>query len=126
MIGLIWHVFAGVGLEADQPDLDRVSSDQGFLIGQSVFSSKQGAGPLGEKEAPRNHPEISSQKLAEFECLFRRRILGQYPAAPCSPGPFVLLLICDRPDQGQLRCQTPAEYKIEIVHPWVQKSYPAL
>ena len=24
--------------------------------------------------------------------LFRRRILGQYPAAPCSPGPFVLLL----------------------------------
>ena len=25
--------------------------------------------------------------------LFRRRILGQYPAAPYSPGPFVLLLI---------------------------------
>ena len=24
--------------------------------------------------------------------LFRRRIFGQYPAAPCSPGPFVLLL----------------------------------
>ena len=24
--------------------------------------------------------------------LFRRRLLGQYPAAPCSPGPFVLLL----------------------------------
>ena len=21
--------------------------------------------------------------------LFRRRILGRYPAAPCSPGPFV-------------------------------------
>ena len=27
-----------------------------------------------------------------FWPLFRRRILGQYPAAPCSPGPFVLLL----------------------------------
>ena len=24
--------------------------------------------------------------------LFRRRILGKYPVAPCSPGPFVLLL----------------------------------
>ena len=63
-----------------------------------------------EKGAPRNHPEISSQKLApilsaDFPsrllckgqstvlALFRRRILGQYSAAPCSPGPFVLLLI---------------------------------
>ena len=61
-----------------------------------------------EKGAPRNHPETSSQKLADFGCrfpydcygrdrgtilaLFRRRILGQYPAAPCSPGPFCLLL----------------------------------
>ena len=61
-----------------------------------------------EKGPPRNHPEKSSQKLAVVECrlpydsynrhrrhfwaLFRRRILGQYPAAPCSPGPFVLLL----------------------------------
>ena len=26
--------------------------------------------------------------------LFGRRILGQYPAAPSSPGPFVLLLNC--------------------------------
>ena len=57
----------------------------------------------GEKGVPRSHPEISSQELADFECrfpydsygrgaLFRRSILGQYPAAPCSPGPFVLLL----------------------------------
>ena len=59
------------------------------------------------KGPPRNHPEISSQKLADFECgfpmtpmegtehhlaLFRRRILGQYPASPRSPGPFRLLL----------------------------------
>ena len=28
----------------------------------------------------------------EGTALFRRRILGQYLAAPCSPGPFVLLL----------------------------------
>ena len=27
--------------------------------------------------------------------LFRRRILGQYPAAPFSPGPFGLLLTYD-------------------------------
>ena len=35
VIGLIRQGFAGVGLEADQPDRDRVSSDQGFLIGRS-------------------------------------------------------------------------------------------
>ena len=33
VIGLIRQGFASVGLEADQPDRDRVSSDQGFLIG---------------------------------------------------------------------------------------------
>ena len=59
--------------------------------------SSETKGP-GEKGAPRNHPEISSQKLAGFECrfppsrllwkgqstilaLFRRRILGQYHAS---------------------------------------------
>ena len=35
VIGLIRQGFARVGLEADQPDRDRVSSDQGFLIGLS-------------------------------------------------------------------------------------------
>ena len=35
VIGLIRQGFARVGLEADQPDRDWVSSDQGFLIGQS-------------------------------------------------------------------------------------------
>ena len=35
VIGLIRQGFASVGLEADQPDRDRVSSDQGFLIGRS-------------------------------------------------------------------------------------------
>ena len=33
--GLIRQGFARVGLEADQPDRDRVSSDRGFLVGQS-------------------------------------------------------------------------------------------
>ena len=63
---------------------------------------------VSEKASPPNHPEISSQKVADFECifpydpygrnraailtLFGRRVLGQYPAAPSSPGPFVLLL----------------------------------
>ena len=61
----------------------------------------------GEKGAPRNHPEISSQKMADFECRFPYNSYGrdrapfwpflgegfwQYPAAPSSPGPFVLLL----------------------------------
>ena len=59
---------------------------------------------LGERMGP---PEII-QKFCLRKCrcpydsygrqttimaLFRRRILGQYPAANCSPGPFVLLLI---------------------------------
>ena len=35
VIGLIRQGFASVGLEADQPDRDRVSSDHGFLIGRS-------------------------------------------------------------------------------------------
>ena len=72
----------------------------------NLVSSKP-KGP-GEEGAPRNHPEISSQKVANVECrftydsygrdrapfwaLFRRRILGQYLAAPCSPGTFVSLL----------------------------------
>ena len=60
-------------------------------------------------EAPTNHPEISSRKLADFECRFpyfdshgrdrapfwpflRTMIFGHHPATPCSPGPFVLLL----------------------------------
>ena len=34
VIGLIWQVAASVELEADQPDRDRVSPDQGFLIGR--------------------------------------------------------------------------------------------
>ena len=34
VIGLIRQDFARVGLEADQHDRDRVSSDQGFLIGR--------------------------------------------------------------------------------------------
>ena len=35
---------------------------------RSFVSSKTKG--LGEKGAPRNHPEISSQKLADFECRF--------------------------------------------------------
>ena len=35
VIGLIRQGFVRVGLEADQPDRDLVSSDQGFLIGRS-------------------------------------------------------------------------------------------
>ena len=84
-----------------------VSYKLGWVWSSFVISSK--AKRLGEKGAPKNHSAISSQKLADFECrfpydtygrdrspfrpLFGRRSLGQYPAAPCSPGPFVLLLM---------------------------------
>ena len=45
VIGLIRQGFVRVGLEADQPDRDRVSSDQGFLIGRSGCDrSDQGRG----------------------------------------------------------------------------------
>ena len=57
----------------------------------------------GEKGAPGNHPEISSQKLADFECMegaehhfgpFEEKDFGgNIWRPPCSPGPFVLLLI---------------------------------
>ena len=76
------------------------------LYRAQIISSKK-KGP-GKKGAPRNHPEISSQKLADFECRFPydsygrtehhfgpflgEGLWGQYPAAPCSPGPFVLLV----------------------------------
>ena len=62
------------------------------------FSANIGSKTKGpeEKGAPSNHPEILSQKLADLDraplCHFRRRILGQYAADPCSPGPFGLLL----------------------------------
>ena len=68
--------------------------------------SSKTKGP-GEEWGPRNHPEVSSQKVADFQCrcpydsygknralfwpLFGRRILNQYPAAPSSPGRFGLL-----------------------------------
>ena len=78
--------------------------------------SSKTEGP-GEKGAPRDHPEISSQKLADFECRFPMTpmeetehhfcppflgegCLGQCPAAPCSPGPFVLLLKGGRRDRN--------------------------
>ena len=45
--------------------------------------------PISSADFPMTPVEgTEHHKLA----LFRRRILGQYPAAPCSPGPFVLLL----------------------------------
>ena len=39
VIRLIRQGFARVGLEADQPDRDRVSSDQGFLTGTLFLCS---------------------------------------------------------------------------------------
>ena len=66
----------------------------------------------GRERKGRNHPEISSQKVADFECGFpyesygknrapfwplfpfwEKDFGGKCPAAPSSPGPFVLLLI---------------------------------
>ena len=82
-------------------------------FGSSSFPSSTTRGP-GEKGAPRNHQQkfrlrnwpISS---ADFPMtpmqgtpLVRRRILGQYPAAPCSPGPLGLLLILPKRKLGQI------------------------
>ena len=59
------------------------------------------------KGAPRNHPEVSSQKVADFECrfpydsygknrapfgLFWEKGFGAISGGPSSPGPFGLLL----------------------------------
>ena len=59
-------------------------------ISPELLSSKQ-KGP-GEEGAPRNHPEISSQKVANFECRFpydsygksRRPLLLPAPLFYCS------------------------------------------
>ena len=72
-----------------------------ILIASVVSAAKQRG---WERKGP---PEISSQKTGRFRVricygsygkdrapfwpFFRRMTLGQYPAAPCSPGPFVLL-----------------------------------
>ena len=60
--------------------------------------SSKTKGP-GEKGAPRNHPEISSPTLADFECRFPYDSYGKNIApvrrritAPYSPGPFGLLM----------------------------------
>ena len=37
----------------------------------------------GEKGTPRNHPEISSQKLADFECRFPYDSYGRDRATFC-------------------------------------------
>ena len=52
VIGLIRQGFARLGLEADQPDRGRVSSDWGFLIGRSGRDrSEQGQLRLGASGA---------------------------------------------------------------------------
>ena len=62
-------------------------------FGQNDFFSSETKGP-GERGALRNHPEISSQKLADFECRFPYDSHGR-DRAPFWPflETFVLLLI---------------------------------
>ena len=40
---------------------------------------------------------LSIHECIRVLALLRKRILGQYPVAPSSPGPFVLLLILGFP-----------------------------
>ena len=54
VIGLIRQGFASVGLEADQIDHDRVSSDQGFLIGRSGWD-RSDQGQLSSKFRKLSH-----------------------------------------------------------------------
>ena len=61
VIGLIRQGFASVGLEADQPDRDRVRSDQGFLIGR----------PIGVRSV-RSGTTKFKPSLADFRPIFGR------------------------------------------------------
>ena len=87
------------GIKCFAPTIPSVSGD-------GIINSNT-KGP-GEKGAPRNQQEIFVPESGRFRvqislwllrkeqstilALFGRRILGQYPAAPCSLGPFGLLL----------------------------------
>ena len=44
-----------------------------------------------------------------FLALFRRRILGPYLVAPCSAGPFVLLLMGAQGGAGRVASQEPKD-----------------
>ena len=64
VIGLIRQSFAGVGVEADQPDRDRVSSDQGFLIGRSGCD-RSDQGQLREREREREKKKKQTETEAQ-------------------------------------------------------------
>ena len=70
LIGRIRQGFARVGLEACQPDRDRVSSDQGFLIGRSGCDrSDQGQlrrVRLGEQTAKESSHKFLPQVFLRF------------------------------------------------------------
>ena len=88
----------------------RTSGSCKMLVKYEVrFLSSKPKGP-GEKRASRNHPEISSQKVADFECRFPhdsygrdRHHLGLFyekDFGAISGGPFLsrpLLFIADFP-----------------------------
>ena len=60
------------------------------LPNHPVFTHVRTLSPCcGLKEAAVN--QMGRERKGPPE-IIQRRILGQYPAAPCSPGPFVLLL----------------------------------
>ena len=94
--------FRGFQRSFQWPSQRQISSQS---VAPWTFSKKE----PGERGAPRDHPEISSQKLVDLECRFLydsygrdrapfwpflgERILVKDLAAPGSPGPFVLLLL---------------------------------
>ena len=93
------------------------------------------ASPVSSKNegdrAPRNHPEISRQKLADFECRFPHTSYGRdrAPSWPflgerfwgnilrplVLPGPFVLLLIQEHREKSSWPCAHSPE---RIRRPW--------
>ena len=83
---------ASPSFESTKPLMETHASGSSEHFEWTLSSKTKGP---GEKGAPRNHPEISSQKLADLECrfpmtpmegtepilaLFRRRISGKYSA----------------------------------------------
>ena len=83
MIGLIRQGFARVGLETDQPDRDRVSSDQGFLIGRSGLRSVRSGTTKG---MPHGLGKISAPLQAE-NCPFACALFVRYFRNPCDRDP---------------------------------------
>ena len=77
VIGLIRQGFGSVELEADQHDRDRVSSDQGFLIGRSGHDQSDRGQPSSQFLWPRKRDSQKRGSVWESATRFVR--IGRFP-----------------------------------------------